>query len=138
MEFHPYLVFGGNCAEAFTRYQDIFGGDLDIMKMGDVPDDVDMESGPPDMVMHAALTVGDGMLFGSDDPSGEHQGARDMAVSITVDTVAEVQRVFDALADGGEVTMPVSEVFWAPAFGMCTDRFGTPWMIGVDHADADQ
>lgn len=133
MEFHPYLVFGGNCAEAFRRYHEIFGGDVEIMMMSDVPADVEMDAGPDDMVMHASLTVGDGMLFGSDDPTGEHQGARDMAVSITVDTVDEVHRVFDALAEGGSVTMPVDAVFWGPAFGMCTDKFGTPWMVGADH-----
>jgi PhnB protein len=129
MAFYPYLTFGGNCRQAFTRYQEIFGGELSVMSMADAPD---MEV-PPDqanLVMHAALMFDDNLLMASDDPGFD--GVRGMAVNYSVDDPTEAERVFNALSEGGEVQMPLAAVFWSPAFGMCTDRFGTPWMVGAD------
>lgn len=83
------------------------------------------------MVMHAALKVGDALLMGSDDPTGSHEGMRGVQVSHTAADAEEAERVFAALAAGGEVTMPLSETFWSPRFGMCVDRFGARWMIDV-------
>jgi PhnB protein len=129
MAFYPYLIFGGNCRQAFARYQEIFGGELSIMSMADMPD---AETPPEqaDLVMHAALSFDDNLLMASDDPAFD--GVRGMAVNYSVDTVAEAERVFAALAEAGEVQMPMGAVFWSPAFGMCTDRFGVPWMVGAD------
>jgi PhnB protein len=131
--FHPYLTFGGNCREAFSRYHEIFGGDLVVMTMADMPD----AEGPvpeemADLVMHAALTFDDNLLMASDDPTGGFDGVRGMNVNYSVADVDEAKRVFEALAEGGEVTMPISETFWSPMFGMCTDRFGTPWMVNAE------
>ena len=135
MAFRPYLAFAGNCREAFTRYQEIFGGELVVLTMADAPAD----AGPPppgaktDAVMHAALMTEDGLLMGADDPMGSFDGTvKGMCVNAPRPDAADVKRVFDALAEGGEVQMPVSETFFSPAFGMCIDRFGTPWMIMVD------
>jgi PhnB protein len=128
----PYLTFGGNCRQAFTRYQEILGGELSIMGMDEVPD----HEPPPeqvDLVMHAALSFGGTLLMASDDP--DFDGVRGMAVSLSVDSANEAERVFAALAEGGEVQMPLGAVFWSPAFGMCTDRFGTPWMVGTNAAE---
>lgn len=131
MPFHPYVFFSGNCREAFTRYQEIFGGQLDLMTVADTPAGVDpMPGSEPHHVMHTALTVGDGMLMGSDDPTGDGGPKVGSAVSYTADDTAEAKRVFEALAEGGEVTMPFSPTFWSTGFGMCTDRFGVPWMVG--------
>jgi PhnB protein len=131
--FHPYLNFGGNCREAFTRYHEIFGGDLVVMTMAEMPD----AEGPvpeqmANLVMHAALTFDDNLLMASDDPTGGFDGVRGMNVNYTVADSEEAKRVFEALADGGEVTMPMSETFWSPMFGMCIDRFGTPWMVNAE------
>jgi PhnB protein len=137
MAFHPYLMFGGNCREALGRYQEIFGGELSVMSMADMPGD---EPPPPeqaDLVMHGALTFEGHLLMASDDPTGGFDGVRGMAVSYSATSPGEARRVFDALADGGSVTMPLGETFWAPAFGMCVDRFGTPWMVGVDGPATD-
>jgi len=133
--FRPYLAFAGNCREAFNRYQQIFGGELVLLTMADVPAD----AGPPppgtkaDAIMHAALTSGDELLMGADDPSGGFGGnVSGMCVNFSVTEPAEAKRVFDALSEGGEVQVPVGQTFFSPAFGMCTDRFGTPWMVMAD------
>mgnify|MGYP001294817961 FL=1 len=136
MSFRPYLFFAGACREAFTRYHEIFGGDLDISRFGDAPPDSMPPGGDPDMVMHAALTVGDHLLMGSDDPTDSFDGIRGVMVSHTAADVAEADRIFAALADGGEVVMPLTEVFWSPRFGMCVDRFGARWMVDVAPAEA--
>ena len=129
MAFSPYLAFAGNCREAFTRYQEIFGGELTIMNMSDVPDG-EAPGGAPDMVIHAALTFGDDLLMASDDPTTDDFGpVRGMMVSYDAADVDDAKRVFDALSDGGDVTQPLEPTFFSQAFGMCTDRFGTPWMI---------
>jgi len=132
MAFHPYLFFGGNCREAFTRYQEIFGGSLELMAMGDVPD----SDAPPeqaDMIIHAALMFEDHLLMASDDPmDGNFGPVQGMKVSYSAPDAAAARRVFDALAEGGQVTQELIETFFSPAFGMCTDKFGTPWMVVAD------
>ena len=133
MAFHPYLNFGGNCREAFTRYQEIFGGELDLMPMADMPSDEAVPAGQADLIMHAALRLGDEILMASDDPTTDDFGpVQGMYVNYSVADVDEASRVFDALSEGGEVTMPASETFWSPMFGMCVDRFGTPWMVNAE------
>lgn len=135
MPFHPYLMFGGNCREAFTRYREIFGGDLMLMPMSEAPEGVPVPEGAGDQIMHAALTFDGNLLMASDDPTGDFQPPRGMAVNYSVADVADARRVFEALCEGGQVTMPMAETFWSPAFGMCTDRFGTPWMVNAEPAD---
>lgn len=132
--FTPYLFFSnGECRAAFTRYQEIFGGELQIMTNGDAPPGDRMEGVPDDVVMHAALHLGDAGLLGSDDPSGDGGPRVGSAVSYTGPDEASARRAFEALAEGGEVTMPFSPVFWAAGFGMCTDRWGVPWMVSTPH-----
>jgi PhnB protein len=137
MAFQPYLAFSGNCRDAFSRYQEIFGGELVVMSMSDMPADA---GGPPpganaDAVMHAALTSSVGLLMGADDPFGGFDGhVHGMCVNCEVDDVAESERIFAALSEGGEVQMPIAASFFSPSFGMCTDRFGTPWMVMVGAA----
>ncbi len=133
MSFRPYLFFGGDCRAAMTRYQEIFGGELQVMTAGDAPQDpaAGPPMGDPESVLHAGLVVGEWMLMASDDPTGGHHGVHGMMVSHTAADVDEARRIFDALAEGGQVTQPLVETFFAPAFGMCTDRFGTPWMVDV-------
>ncbi len=138
MAFRPYLAFGGNCRAAFTRYQEIFGGELAVLTMADAPSDAG--PGPagsdPDAVMHAALTSPIGLLMGADDPSGNFDGqVHGMCVNCALDDAGEAKRVFEALAEGGQVQMGLSETFFSPSFGMCIDRFGTPWMVMVELAN---
>ena len=135
MAFRPYLAFAGNCRDAFTRYQEIFGGELVLLAMSDTPPDAGPppEGVDPDRIMHAALMTGDTLLMGSDDPSGNFNGAvSGMCLNCSLPDPGEAKRVFDALVEGGSVQQPFGETFFSPAFGMCTDRYGTPWMVMVD------
>jgi len=138
MAFHPYLFFGGNCREAFTRYQEIFGGELMMMSMADAPDTGDMPADNPDLIIHAAVTIGDALLMGSDDPTSDGFGpVQGMMVSYSATDADDAHRVFDALAEGGSVDQSLIETFFSPAFGMCTDRFGTPWMVSAEPEATD-
>ena len=133
MAFHPYLFFGGNCRDAFTRYQEIFGGELVLLTMNDMPSDQPVPTDKADYIMHAALKSGDQLLMASDDPTaGKFGPVHGMQVNYTVADVDEAQRVFKELADGGQVALPIGATSWSPMFGMCTDRFGTPWMVSAD------
>jgi len=135
MTLHPYLFFGGNCREAFTRYQEIFGGDLQLMRMADAPDN----EAPPEqanLIIHAALTFGDDLLMASDDPMSDPFGpVQGMMVSYSAPDAGDAERVFDALAQGGQVNQPLIETFFSPAFGMCVDRYGTPWMVSAESTE---
>ena len=129
MAFRPYLFFGGNCREAFNRYQEIFGGELSLIPMKDVPGE-EPPPGMADVIIHAAVTIGDDVLMASDEPMSDNFGpVQGMMVSYDASDVADAKRVFDALSDGGNVTQALEPTFFSEAFGMCVDRFGTPWMI---------
>lgn len=131
--FHTYLFFGGNCREAFTRYQEIFGGNVEIMTMADaLTDGGPVTDDQKDLVLHAALMVGDALLMGSDDPTGNFTKVQGMSVSYSAPDAETAERVFAALSEGGEVTMALEPTFFSPSFGMCVDRFGTPWMVGAE------
>jgi len=133
--FNAYLFFSGTCREAFTRYQGIFGGELFVMANSDAPDGA-MPGAPADAVIHAALTLENGgLLMASDDPDGDGKGTKGVSVSYTATDPGEAKRVFDALAEGGEVTGPMQETFFSPAFGTCTDRWGVAWMVMAPAAE---
>ncbi|HEX4492826.1 MAG TPA: VOC family protein [Acidimicrobiia bacterium] len=133
MAFHPYLFFGGNCREAFTRYHEIFGGDLVLLDMNEAPPDARSPGIDPNLIIHAALKIGDALVMASDDPIADPFGpVQGMQVNYSTTDAADAQRVFDALADGGQITGPFGPTFFSPAFGMCVDRFGTPWMVSAD------
>jgi PhnB protein len=129
--FDPYLFFSGDCREAFTRYHEIFGGDVTILSNADAPEG-GMPGAPADAVMHAALVLpGGGLLMGSDDPTGTGGPKSGIAVNVNLDTVDEVRRVYDALAEGGDAQMPPEPTFFSPAFGSLVDRFGVSWLVGA-------
>ncbi|MEO8693565.1 MAG: VOC family protein [Acidimicrobiales bacterium] len=137
MSFSPYLFFAGNCREAMTRYHEIFGGEVFIMRMGDAPDTRDLPPDKADLVIHAALMLDGGMLMASDDPMTDGPiTVSGIQVSVSPKTAEEANRVFDALAEGGQVTQPLIATFFSPAFGMCVDRFGTPWMVSAADPNA--
>lgn len=130
MSFHPYLFFSGNCTEAFQRYQEILGGELQIMTHADLPEDAEpMPGAEAHHVMHAALTLGDGLLMGSDDPTGDGGPKLGIAVAYTAPDEHTAKQAFEGLAEGGETTMAFAATFWSAGFGACNDRFGVPWMV---------
>jgi PhnB protein len=129
MAFRPYLFFGGNCRAAFTRYQEIFGGELSLMTMRDVPGE-EPAADKADLIIHGALTIGPELLMASDDPMSDDFGpVQGMMVTYDAADASDAKRVFDALAEGGRVTQELTPTFFSEAFGMCVDRFGTPWMV---------
>ena len=98
-----------------------------------MPSDGPVPAEQGDLIAHAALTLGEQLLMGSDDPTSDSFGpVQGMQVNYAVDDVGEAKCAFAALAEGGTVTMPIAETSWSPAFGMCIDRFGTPWMISAN------
>ena len=139
MQLVPYLTFNGNCREALTFYQQLFNGKiLYLGTFGEMPDAPPMPEAARNAVMHVNLQIGAQALMGSDAMPGAGEACaggyskpQGLWVSIGVGSMAEGQRVFDALAAGGQVTMPFAATFWSPGFGMVTDRFGTPWMVNV-------
>ena len=145
MQFVPYLNFDGDCAEAMAFYAQLFGGQIVFQStFGEMPPGEDMPPLPESAkkrLMHAHLQVGAQSLMASDtlptepgkapEVCGGYQKPQGLWVSIGVETEAEGQRVFNGLAQGGQVAMPFAKTFWSPGFGMVTDRFGTPWMVNV-------
>lgn len=135
MELIAYLGFDGNCEEAFRYYEKHLRGEIRAMlHFSDGPPDA--EGCGPDLpaewknkIMHACMTVGDSTLMASDAPPPHYQKPQGTSVNISVGDPEEAERIFAALADGGEAMMPIAETFWAKRFGMCRDRFGTLWMI---------
>ena len=127
----PYLFFKGNAREAFAHYAEVFHSDPQIMSFKDMPEDdkAQMPSLPDDAVMHAAIAVGEGWIYGSDDLSTDAAAMAGCNVHVEFPGEAETRRVFDLLARDGEVRMPLMPMFWAPLFGTLTDRFGVRWMI---------
>ncbi|MDO5658487.1 MAG: VOC family protein [Paracoccus sp. (in: a-proteobacteria)] len=139
MQFIPYLSFQGECADAMARYAELFGGSVELMRFSDAPPDPSMPDLPEDQrnwVMHARLALPDGSaLMGADMPP-QFGGTRQAGVSISIWRAdrGEAQALFDALSQGGQITMPFGQTFFADGFGMCRDRFGTAWMIGTQPA----
>jgi PhnB protein len=130
MRITPYLFFDGDCEEAFARYADVLGGEiLAMMPHTGTPAEGEV---PPEWrakILHACMRIGDDLLMASDAPPGRQQVPQGFSVSLHPEDEAEAERVFAALSEGGTVTMPLAETFWARRFGMLTDRYGTPWMI---------
>ncbi len=136
MRADPYLNFDGNCAEAFRFYEQLLGGEIQMMMThGQSPIAHQVPREWHSRILHASLRLGDALLMASDAPPDRFQAPQGIYVTLLVDEPAEAERIFHALADGGRVTMPFEQTFWAAGgFGMVTDRFGTPWMISCEHA----
>ena len=134
MSLHPYLFFTNTTRAAMSRYREILGGELEIMSAAELPEGEEPPcEAPADMVVHAALTFGDGdLLMASDDPTGDGSGVKGAAVNLTLTDRDEARRIFEALAQGGRIDMPLGETFWSPLFGSCVDRFGVSWMVNVE------
>jgi PhnB protein len=137
MKTNLHLGFSGNCDAAFAFYETVFGTKrLMTMKYGDAPAGVPTPGGSKDLIMHTSLQVGSITLMGADAPPGRGQPLSGFHVSLEDTDEALVKRLFAALSEGGSVMMPLAQTFWAPLFGMCTDKFGVGWMISVHEAQA--
>ena len=134
MRWNPYLMFDGRCEEAFRFYEKCLGGKIvTLAPFGDTPACAHVPPEYRNRIMHARLEVGDQVLMGSDTtPQHPHEGVKGSSVALQLKDPAQAERVFNALADGGTVTMPMQETFWAARFGMLVDRYGVPWMVNGD------
>jgi PhnB protein len=133
----PYMHFNGNCAEAFAFYEKLMGGTTIMMsKYSDSPMANDMPAEMRDKIIHISTKIGNTILMGSDAPPGHYAKPQGFSVSVAVKTPADADRVFAGLSEGGNIIMPIAQTFWSPRFGMCTDRFGIPWMVNCDPAAA--
>jgi PhnB protein len=133
MKIVTYLMFEDKAEAALTFYAQCLGGRIDgLMRFAEMPDGEGQKM-PPEYrqrVLHAQIRVGDQVLMGSDSPPQyRFEGYKGFGVTLDIETSAEAKRVFEALAEGGKVTMPFGETFWAERFGMLEDKFGVPWMI---------
>jgi PhnB protein len=130
MQTATHLQFRGHCREAFDRYARILGGRIALaLTYGDTPGRVQSKSHARDQIAHARLEIGTQALLGCDVPAERYQSPQGFNVMVEFDDPKAAERVFGALADGGTVTMPFAETFWAQRFGMCNDHFGIPWMV---------
>jgi PhnB protein len=127
-----YLAFNGNCADAMRFYERALGGKLEVLMSGaDSPMAADIPKEFADRILHARLVLpGGGMLYAGDAPAHiPYEGIKGVSIAVDYATVAEAEKVFAALAAGGQTSMPMQPTFWAKRFGMCTDKFGTPWIV---------
>jgi PhnB protein len=130
-QLDSYLFFDGNCAEAMRFYERTLGGKLEVL-MTHAQSPVASATAPAsaDRIMHARLVIDGRALMASDAMVGQsYEGMKNFSLSLVYATAAEAKRVFEVLAEGGKITMPMQKTFWADAFGMLVDRFGTPWMV---------
>ena len=140
MKVEPYLFFEGRCEEALDFYRQALGAQVSmLMRYKDNPEPAagqgcgeGMGAGPtPEMVMHAAFTVGETQVMASDGMGSGKPAFQGISLSLSPANEAEARRLFDALAQGGQVQMPLGKTFFSPAFGMVADRFGVSWMVVV-------
>ena len=134
MHLHPYLFFEGRCEEAIEFYKKAVGAEVNMLlrnKESPEPHSQRLAPGNENKVMHATVHIGEYRVSMSDGLCQGQPDFKGFSLSIGVSSEADAKRIFDALADGGKVTMPLSKTFFSPQFGMVKDRFGMPWMVIV-------
>lgn len=142
---NPYLIFNGNCEEAFLFYQSVFGGEFPYVgKFKDMPVDsaggVVLSEADKERIMHISLPIGkDSILMGSDSntASGAVSFGSNVSISINATSKQEADKLFDGLSAGGDPFMPMSKTFWGAYFGMFVDKFGIHWMVNFDENPAN-
>ncbi len=133
MAIQPYLFFNGRCEEAIEFYRNALGAEvMMLMRFKQAPDQSMVQPGNAEKVMHASLRIGDAVVLVSDGMCSGEQKFEGFSLSLTAASVEEADRRFNALADGGQVRMPLDKTFFSPRFGMVADRFGVGWMVYVE------
>lgn len=135
MQVQPYLHFDGRCEQAIEFYRQALGAEIEmLMRYKDSPEPPPPVMVPPEMadkVMHASFRIGDSTVMASDDCTRTQVSFQGFQLTLSVADEAEAERYFAALADGGQVKMPLARTFFSPKFGMLADRFGVSWMVIV-------
>ena len=137
---NTYLNFEGSAEAAFNHYKSIFGGEFaSFSRMSEIPSEAPLSEEECNKILHVALPVGEHcMLMGSDCPPSFTGGVQGnlFNISVSVESREEADRIFNALADGGTIIMPIADTFWNSYFGMTADKFGVQWMVGFDQVPA--
>ncbi|NNU81037.1 glyoxalase/bleomycin resistance/extradiol dioxygenase family protein [Halovulum dunhuangense] len=138
MEPTLYLFFRGNCLEAMSHYAETLGGEITgVFRNGDAPDPESRMPGGDDMIMNMHMKLGNAAIMASDNTDEMYDKPRGFRISIAPTSRAEFDRIYDALAgDAESVEMAPDKTFWAERFAMFTDRYGTPWMLNYEGAQA--
>lgn len=130
MQINPYVFYNGNCEAALKYYQKVLGAKIEAMMPYDTaPPDMPKPPGYEKKIMHALVTIDGEVMMASDAPPGHFNPPQGFSISLQIEDLADAERKFKALAEGGSVNMPFEKTFWAKGFGMCTDQFGIPWMV---------
>jgi PhnB protein len=132
---NPYIQFQDNARQALEFYKDVFGGDVRMSTFGEFGQ---QDSPDADKIMHGQLETPSGFtLMASDTPAGmQHNPGGNITVSLSGDDADELRGYWEKLSGGGTVTMPLEKQMWGDEFGMCVDRFGTPWMVNIGQSQA--
>ncbi len=139
MEMNTYLSFNGDCEAAFKFYEERLGGRTgELFRYGGTSLATQVPTDWSDKVMHATLTLGGQVLMGGDVAPDRYEVPKGFSLSLHIKGAAETERIFHELADGGRVVVPLEKTFWAERFGMVVDRFGIPWLLNGEAADASQ
>jgi len=131
IKLDPYLFFKGNCREAMEFYKSVFGGELNISTVSEVPEgEPTMPGAKPNDVIHARLKDGLATIMGCDSPNASDKMAK---VSLSLGGTEEktLREIFDKLSEGGEVNMPLKKMFWGDIFGSLVDKYGVDWMMNI-------
>jgi PhnB protein len=135
MQLQPYLFFDGRTDEALEFYRKALGAKVEmLMRFKESPEPMPGGAPPGDKVMHAAFSVGDTKVMASDGNCTGRPSFQGFSLALNARDEADAKRLFDRLAEGGQVQMPLARSFFSPAFGMVADRFGVSWMVVVPQA----
>lgn len=130
-----YLSFEGRCEEAIEFYKRAVGAEVQmLLRFKDSPEPPppgQAKPGTENKIMHASFRIGDTVLMASDGECGGKAEFKGFGLALSVKDAAAADKAFNALADGGQVTLPLTKTFWSPRFGMLLDRFGVSWMVNV-------
>ena len=139
---NPYLIFNGNCEEAFLFYKSVFGNEFSyIGKFNEMPpsdDQPKLSDEDGNKIMHVTLPISEGfVLMGSDsnEASGLVKIGSNISISINVESKEEADKLFNGLSAGGNPYMPMTQTFWGAYFGMFTDKFEINWMVNFDEEE---
>jgi len=130
-QLNPYINFKDNTREAMEFYHRVFGGKLNIGTFKEF--NASQDPSEDNLIMHSQLEDENGiLLMASDTPNRmEYRPGTNLSVSLSGDNEAELTEYYNKLSDGGTVTMPLQKAMWGDSFGMCTDKFGVPWLVNI-------
>ena len=140
LQINPYLNFNGNTEEAFNFYKSVFGGEFRmLMRFKDTPEAGNIPADARNQIMHVSLPLGkDNVLMGTDAPESMGFGLKvgnNVHISLHAESREEADKLFNGLSFGGNIQMPMADMFWGDYYGSFTDKFGVQWMVSFTKKD---